>query len=1117
MRQLSFRLIASSLAAFLAVDPIAASTLNGAYNQIVFSSYKNTSCFAEQAFASRAVPFHHPYGRRLTSKILRADLGANITGEKAPTLPVEEATLIGQLNQRHTKTIEVPYTNRGSGYPPPWPVRSVRQTESGQSIDTGIRLIALLGAYRLLQKAIGDVVECGFIVGSVAAETPKKESDLDLEIKVRPGHQRRFEEISNFLRDVLKSVDITLNVYVYPLGPSKRLPLTEGLNFLRRWLEEESDNRHIRRYLEKWPLVVAIGTLITLTYHTIQAPGLFLSGMTGGGLFSALFMMLAVGMVAGKAHIVSKAGGEPYEGETPGQFLSRHMERKRWTQTDLAKEAEITQASISFYVRDINLPSRESADLLADALEFDMDHFWRDIVQPYAKRTGKELVEQKKEGRPAYGPLSPTNEILIKGIPRGTSREALLTNFSLYRKIIGARIQQRRIALGWSQEKLQAKSELSQRSISFLETGTQGGMLSSFLAVAKALSVTPDSLLSPEPALDLVVGKRVLPLQQIGDSIVTIARHHPAMMRDAPEQPGLPVSSIRAAVHSLQNGDDMLFQRFYQYFVGGLELPLSGVFALPRAPVPIEKRALYLNEQEEKAREALVPRKGQPMEVKRLRARAKRLKQRDEQIYQVLWENLVMGKPLEKIAQEMSPQMTRGGAWVWKQKALAYLFRTRAVAPVITAGIGMLGFLSFHDVHTHGLFLSGVTGGGFFSALFMMLAVGMVAGKIKMENKRPAMNLERFSRILDEMLDDWAKTIRVHHRSSSSADIYRAAAIFYANVSNLLKAVHPSALIDEEEYWNSLFLVLAQKIRKEGKAVRLGIVWNESKKEVLAWLARQYDLPRQSLEEAINLLPRDSPLSRRKITPLIKQERHLWKELRASLRIAFPHQETPFASQPLQTISTENPGHRRFIEELREALESSFDILPPRQREVLERSYPFDGGWKQTDQEIADHVGIQRGQVSGYRYLAIKKLRRDPVIQALRRFLPGDRAAMDIEEYLRCLNAFVETLAWKLSSLVENQLPDRFTRRFAEALAKLSLPMLDRLANAGIVTSEEAEAIWHLNVRAIDVKGLARRLRYLEAEGLSDSSRFWTDIVNRATALLPFYRATAPAKARRSA
>lgn len=75
---------------------------------------------------------------------------------------------------------------------------------------------------------------------------------------------------------------------------------------------------------------------------------------------------------------------------------------------------------------------------------------------------------------------------------------------------LGAAIRERRIALGLSQAELGERADLKRTSVTMIELGSQAVLVHQLIALAKALKLTPDKLLSavekqeqPGPSRDL--------------------------------------------------------------------------------------------------------------------------------------------------------------------------------------------------------------------------------------------------------------------------------------------------------------------------------------------------------------------------------------------------------------------------------------------------------------------------------------------------------------------------------------------------------------------------------------------------------------------------------------
>lgn len=66
------------------------------------------------------------------------------------------------------------------------------------------------------------------------------------------------------------------------------------------------------------------------------------------------------------------------------------------------------------------------------------------------------------------------------------------------RQLLGANVRKARLELCWSQEELCAQAQLSQSYLSQVESGRRSVSIDSIDQLARALSVTPDTLLKQQ-------------------------------------------------------------------------------------------------------------------------------------------------------------------------------------------------------------------------------------------------------------------------------------------------------------------------------------------------------------------------------------------------------------------------------------------------------------------------------------------------------------------------------------------------------------------------------------------------------------------------------------------
>lgn len=68
------------------------------------------------------------------------------------------------------------------------------------------------------------------------------------------------------------------------------------------------------------------------------------------------------------------------------------------------------------------------------------------------------------------------------------------------RRLVGQRVREARIALGWTQEELAVRSGFSQQYVSDLERGLRNPTVVSLYEMAQALETTPVALVTPDRA-----------------------------------------------------------------------------------------------------------------------------------------------------------------------------------------------------------------------------------------------------------------------------------------------------------------------------------------------------------------------------------------------------------------------------------------------------------------------------------------------------------------------------------------------------------------------------------------------------------------------------------------
>ena len=66
------------------------------------------------------------------------------------------------------------------------------------------------------------------------------------------------------------------------------------------------------------------------------------------------------------------------------------------------------------------------------------------------------------------------------------------------RWLVGQRVREARLALGWTQEELAERSGFSQQYVSGLERGTRNPTVVTLHELAQALKTTPVALISPK-------------------------------------------------------------------------------------------------------------------------------------------------------------------------------------------------------------------------------------------------------------------------------------------------------------------------------------------------------------------------------------------------------------------------------------------------------------------------------------------------------------------------------------------------------------------------------------------------------------------------------------------
>jgi transcriptional regulator with XRE-family HTH domain len=66
------------------------------------------------------------------------------------------------------------------------------------------------------------------------------------------------------------------------------------------------------------------------------------------------------------------------------------------------------------------------------------------------------------------------------------------------RRLVGHRVKEARLALGWSQEELAVRSGFAQQYISGLERGLRNPTIVSLFEISQALGTTPIALITPD-------------------------------------------------------------------------------------------------------------------------------------------------------------------------------------------------------------------------------------------------------------------------------------------------------------------------------------------------------------------------------------------------------------------------------------------------------------------------------------------------------------------------------------------------------------------------------------------------------------------------------------------
>lgn len=97
-----------------------------------------------------------------------------------------------------------------------------------------------------------------------------------------------------------------------------------------------------------------------------------------------------------------------------------------------------------------------------------------------------------------------------------------------YHKRLGLRLKAARRAKGWTQQELAEKAGLTAAFLSYLENGSRSGSLDSWVKLAEALSLNPESLLGGKAAAQRPARYPSLSLEGLttgdGDVVRRVAR-----------------------------------------------------------------------------------------------------------------------------------------------------------------------------------------------------------------------------------------------------------------------------------------------------------------------------------------------------------------------------------------------------------------------------------------------------------------------------------------------------------------------------------------------------------------------------------------------------------------